>query len=187
MSNQIDPEAWVDEHGDLLFSYALPRVRNREIAADLVQETFLAGLKGLANFKSQSSVRTWLVGILKNKIIDHYRRSSREITSELPFEAEQPFTESGEWHGHWNENSGPQKWSEPSREVELNELRQKLQTCIDQLPARLAHLYTMREIDAMPTEEICNRMEVTATNLGVLMHRARAQLRRCLEHYWSNS
>lgn len=183
---EFDPEEWVDQHGDLLFSFALPRVRNRDIAADLVQETFLAGIKGLDSFKGQSSIRTWLVGILKNKIIDHYRKSSREITSDLPFETDRPFLEAGEWRGHWNDGAGPQKWSEPSKAAELNELRQKLQTCIDDLPARLAHLYTMREIDAMSTEEICNRMDVTATNLGVLMHRARAQLRRCLENYWSH-
>jgi len=75
-----DPERWVEEHGDYLFKYALVRLRDATRAEDMVQETFLAALKGGDKFAGRSAEKSWLVGILKNKICDHYRKASRETS-----------------------------------------------------------------------------------------------------------
>src|SRR5262249_13612264 len=89
---RIDPEHWVDEYGDLLFGFAAARVRDPAIAKDLVQETFLAAIKARGAFAGRSSERAWLFGILRNKLVDCYRRQSREITLtdlEAPFPEEE--------------------------------------------------------------------------------------------------
>ncbi|MGB7030300.1 MAG: sigma-70 family RNA polymerase sigma factor, partial [Syntrophobacteria bacterium] len=104
-----DPKVWVDEHGDALFRYALFRTQNGQVAEDLVQETFLAALRGKDSFAGRSSVKTWLFGILKHKIIDHIRKISRERPEEdietLANLADKTFNEQGVW------KSQPAKWT----------------------------------------------------------------------------
>ncbi|HET9533057.1 MAG TPA: sigma factor [Blastocatellia bacterium] len=105
------PESWVDRHGDVLFRYALVRVRDHAVAEELVQEALLAALQSYESFSGQSSERTWLIGILKHKITDHYRRLSRTSQfnpdDEVAFEHDELFQRSGEWRGHWNFDLGP--------------------------------------------------------------------------------
>ncbi|MHC4945232.1 MAG: RNA polymerase sigma factor, partial [Planctomycetota bacterium] len=81
-----DPATWVDEHGDALYRFAITRLKDPEAAEEIVQETFLAALKAKDSFKGRSSERTWLIGILKNKVIDHFRKMSRErpVTDQGP-------------------------------------------------------------------------------------------------------
>lgn len=183
-----DPENWVDEHGDYLFGYALLRVRDRELAEELVQETFLAALKARHNFAGQSSEKTWLVGILKHKIIDHFRRVSREH-SVADFEAnareEDLFRQTGEWVDHWKPESAPKEWAnDPSRLLEQKEFWEIFKRCLAELPPRLAQAFTLREIDGISSEEICEILNISANNLWVMLHRARALLRRSMEVNW---
>ena len=185
----LNPDKWVDQHGDFLFSYALSRLRNRSAAEDAVQETFLAALKAKTNFGGRSSERTWLVGILKNKIVDHVRLVSREQGSVdvdmLPCEKEQPFIASGQWASFWTPQCTPIDWgSDPESIFENKSFWEWLRHCIESLPPRLAHIFTLREMDQMKTAEICSQTGVTANNLWVMLHRARMQLRRCLELNW---
>lgn len=190
--NQIakrDYSKWVDEYGDALFSYAMLRVRGRELAEDLVQETFLAALRGIENFKGESSLKTWLIGILRRKIVDHYRRSakfvgpdSEELNEELrPVDH---FHNEGDAAGHWIAGEGPADWSElPGTELEQSELQRMIGLCIAALPGRLAALFTRKEVDEADSEEICKEFEISTSNLWVMLHRARARLRQCLERY----
>lgn len=183
-----DPENWVDEHGDYLFGYALLRVRDRELAEELVQETFLAALKARHNFAGQSSEKTWLVGILKHKIIDHFRRVSREH-SVADFEAngheEDLFRQTGEWVDHWKPESAPKEWAnDPGRLLEQKEFWEVFKRCLAELPPRLAQAFTLREIDGFSSEEICEILNISANNLWVMLHRARALLRRSMEVNW---
>jgi RNA polymerase sigma-70 factor (ECF subfamily) len=184
----LEPETWVNEHGDYLYSYALLRVRNRELAEEIVQETFLAALKACHNFAWQSSERTWLIGILKHKIVDHFRRSSRERPV-ADFEAgpsdDDLFRKSGEWVDHWTREGGPKEWTDdPSQLVEQKEFWEVFNRCLAQLPPRLAEAFTLREIDGLSSEEVCEILSVTPNNLWVMLHRARALLRRSLEMNW---
>ncbi len=175
-----DPSRWVDLHGDLLYSFALLRTRDANVAQDLVQETFLAALKSRETFGGQSSERTWLVGILKHKLIDHFRKIKREIPLEDDGEeTKNSFDQRGAWRmppGRW-----PKK---PERLLENQEFWQVFSACMDHLPPRLKQVFAMRELDDMKSEEICKVVGVTATNLWTMLHRARVSFGRCLENTW---
>jgi RNA polymerase sigma-70 factor, ECF subfamily len=171
-----DPSRWVDQHGDALFRFALLRVRDVELAADLVQDTFLSALKGLDGFHGRSSIRTWLTGILKHKIIDYYRRNRSEILeSDLgPTGNELEHAES--LRPSWKES--------PARMVENREFWDVLTECLSGLPEAHRRAFALREFDDLPSEEIRKVLGVTPTNLWVMLHRARTKLRRCLETNW---
>ena len=177
----IDPNTWLDEHGDLLFNYALTRIGNRQDAEELVQDTLVAGLKNLGQFAGKSSVRTWLVGIMRNKLIDHLRRKERRgETSEL---ADAVIQQCFDRRGHWRRTLG--KWpQDPSDTLVAREFWNVLAECLSRLPAPLAQVFALRESEAMESEEICNLLGISASNLAVRLHRARLQLRECLENNW---
>lgn len=178
------PETWVDSHGDALFRFALARVRKPEVAEDLVQETLLAALKGRRGFESDSSERTWLVGILRHKIADHFRKTSRES----------PFTDldfcSGEFaekfnRGFWNHDLGPKDWgASPESAMESGEFFQTLDSCLHKMPDRIAAVFALREMDEVPSVEICKTLGISEGNLWTMLHRARMALRECLERNW---
>lgn len=179
-------ESWVDEHGDYLFRYALPRVRDRHVAEELVQETYLAALKAVESFRGDSNPRTWLVGLLRRKIADHYRKRSREGKVES-IDTTDPMIDA------WFDDKG--SWiKRPSRcEMDPAELLQRadfwvvLENCVQALPERQAAAFTLRMMDARESEEVCKVLSITTTNLWVALHRARARLRACLEANWFES
>ena len=186
---QHSAEHWLDEHGDYLYSYAMSRLREPETAEEVVQETLLAALQGRSKFAGNCSERTWLVSILKHKIIDHYRRRSRRANVEnidtLIAEPEDAFQAEGEWQGHWKNGAGPLDWgSDPYRDLEQSEFWQVFQTCLAELPPRLAKVFTLREVEAYSSSEICEILGITESNLWVMLHRARTQLRKGLERRW---
>ena len=178
-----DPETWVDEYGDYLFRFALSRIRDPELAEELVQETFLAGLRSLKNFKGRSSVGTWLIAILKHKIIDHLRKKkleeSREDMETFPDTVDHMFDEKGSWQVR------PAKWStNPMKVFEQREFMDVFYRCLSDLPERLSKAFVMREMEGLSTEDICKSLNVTATNCWVILYRARMHLRRCLDINW---
>jgi RNA polymerase sigma-70 factor (ECF subfamily) len=177
--------AWVDEHGDCLYRYALARVRKPEVAEDLVQETFLAAVRGYEKFGGRSSVRSWLCGILKHKIIDHYRKAARETTfTDLEFfsdECSDKFVSIG----FWNHDAGPHDWQPDAAEVmQRGEFWQTMRACLSKLPQRIADVFSMREMEDVPSKEICALLSISESNLWVMLHRARMALRECLEMNW---
>jgi RNA polymerase sigma-70 factor (ECF subfamily) len=179
----IDPSAWVDRYGDYLFRYAMVRIRDRSAAEDLVQETFLAALAGRDRFAGASSEATWLVGILKHKVADHFRRQARESPVDAADLRDPPDPSAFDGSGHWV--SGPADWGgDPAELLRQQEFREQLLRCLSGLPPGHANAFTLREIDGAATGEICKVLNVTETNLWVILHRARMQLRRCLEDRW---
>ena len=177
-----EPEHWVDRYGDLLYRFAMARVKDPSIAEDLVQETFLAALHSRRRFEGRSAPRTWLIAILKHKIIDHIRKKTKEQTSdklETLSDGDDDFDANGKWHLR------PKKWSiHPDEVYQQKEFMETLYRCLGQLPERLAKAFVLREIDEMSTEEICKSLDITATNSWVMLYRARMSLRRCLELNW---
>ena len=179
----LDPEAWVDEHGDALFRYALFRIHDGQVAEDLVQETFLAAIRGKDSFAGRSSVKTWLFGILKHKIIDHIRKISRERPAEdietIADLADKNFNDQGGWKYQ------PSQWTtNPGLLFQQQEFWEILQQCLSELPPRLNQAFTLRELDGLSAEEVRKILGVTPTNGGVMLHRARMGLRKCLELKW---
>lgn len=179
-----DPSTWVDQHGDYLFRYSLMRVRNRESAENLVQETFLAAFESRDSFSGRSSEKTWLTGILKHKITDQFRKSFREKSiTELQVDDEQTIDQFYDAVGHPKQY--PKSWMpDPQALLHSKEFWEALHSCLGRLPERTACAFIMRELDDRSTEEICRELEITSTNLWVMLHRARLQLRELLEINW---
>ncbi|MCP5524994.1 MAG: sigma-70 family RNA polymerase sigma factor [Verrucomicrobiales bacterium] len=192
--NRTDPPAveatrWVEEHGDILFRHALARVRNAAQAEDLVQETFLAALKARDRFAGRSSERTWLVGILKHKLIDHLRKSARETSfTDLECLAEteaSSFMQEGLSRGKWQAETQPQDWhADPSASLDREAFWLVFRECLGGLPARVADAFLLREMDGLETGDICTSLGISPGNFWVMLHRARLALRRCLEINW---
>jgi RNA polymerase sigma-70 factor (ECF subfamily) len=178
-----DPSEWLDRYGDYLFRYAMLRLRDRSVAEDLVQETFLAALKNRGSFSGVSSEATWLVGILKHKIADHFRHQAREAPLEDGDLREQPDPSPFDGSGSWV--SGPTDWGgNPADLFRQKEFLDQLTKCLSALSPNHANAFTLREIEGADTKEICKVLNVTETNLWVILHRARMLLRRCLETRW---
>jgi len=189
INSQIEnPESWVDQYGDFLYHFTLSRIKDPSIAEDLVQETFLAALKARKNFQGRSTARTWLIAILKHKIVDHIRKQVREHTSDklesmLNTAANDPVDSSFNDEGDWRIR--PSKWAiDPMKLYEQKEFMDILYQCLGELPERQAEAFMMREIDGFSTEEICKVLNISATNSWVMLYRARMWLRRCLENSW---
>ncbi len=178
-----DPADWVDRHGDAMFRYALLRVRSMGTAEELVQEALVAALTGQRSFREGSTERTWLIGILKHKIVDHYRASARELPSEGLESADRILEDTFSPRGLWN--AGPARWSgDPSDALEKEEFWDVLRDCVSGLPDHLADAFLLRELEQMSGEEVCKVLGISPTNLWARMHRARTGLRRCLEEHW---
>jgi RNA polymerase sigma-70 factor, ECF subfamily len=181
-----DPVDWVERFGDYLFRYATLRVRDSSAAEDLVQETFLAALKDPGSFSGGSSEATWLVGILKHKIADHFRRQAREAPLDDGDLREQPDPSSFDESGRWA--SGPTDWGgNPADLYREKKFLDQFTKCLSGLSPNHANAFTLREIEGADTWEICKVLNVSETNLWVILHRARMQLRRCLETHWFNN
>jgi RNA polymerase sigma-70 factor (TIGR02943 family) len=180
-----DPERWVDEHGDVLYRYAIVRVRKPDIAQDLVQETMLAALRSYEKFAGQSSVRSWLCGILKHKLGDYFRKVGRETSfTDLEFLADE-CAEKFVPEGFWMHMNGPKEWKPEADEVmHRDEFWKVMRDCLDKLPERVATVFMMREMDEVESKEICATLSITDSNLWVMLHRARMALRECLALNW---
>jgi RNA polymerase sigma-70 factor (TIGR02943 family) len=184
-----EPSEWVDAHGDYLYGYALARLRDPALAEDIVQETLLAALQSRHAFEGRSAERTWLTGILKHKLVDHFRRASRQAYEAAPegeeFEHDELFRGEGEWKDHFDPSRAPVEWrTGPAELLEQGEFWEVFGRCLSPLPARVGSAFTLREMEGLSSEEICEVLGVTVNNLWVMLHRARMHLRRCLELNW---
>jgi len=182
---QSAAERWVDDHGECLYRFALIRVRKPEVAEDLVQETFLAAVRGYDKFGGRSLERTWLCGILKNKIVDYFRKLGRETSfTDLEFFSDECL---GKFVpiGFWNHEKGPKEWKpEPDEVIHRAEFWQTMKDCLSKFPQKVRDVFTMREMDDVPSKEICAIFSISDSNLRVILHRARMALRECLEMNW---
>lgn len=180
-NHQINPNKWIDLYSDYLFNYTITRVSDREIAQDLVQETFLAGLKSMKNFKGEASERTWLISILKRKIIDHYRKiNSNKGKAEVRINYNDSESE-----GDWLEERVADPFDKTAEDnLQNNELGDAIKNCLRKLPEKQAEVFRMKTILDYETEVICNELNITASNLWVIIHRARTAMADCLEENW---
>jgi RNA polymerase sigma-70 factor (ECF subfamily) len=179
----LEPESWVDEHGDYLLGYACNRLNDRAAAEDAVQETFLAAIRGLDRFDGRCNVRYWLLGILKHKIVDHIRKASREMAVE---DTEDLDAIDGPFQTIYGIPSGktePWKFN-PRKMFEQREFWEVFTECISRLQGRVRMAYTLHELEGLSTEEACKVLQVKSNHLWVLLHRARAHLRPCLKENW---
>lgn len=180
---QVDPEGWVDRHGDSLYRYALVRLRSPDLAADVVQETFLEALRARESFAGRASERTWLIGILRHKIVDQIRKAARESANRNGVATDGvdawPFDARGFWR------NGPASWAgSPGREMETNEFWEVFGGCMSKLPQGIADAFFLRELDGLSADEVQHALGITPANFWKRLHRARTFLRQCLESSW---
>lgn len=188
-SPALDPNAWLDTHGDALFRFAFQHLRNESLAEDAVQETLLAAFTGREKFSGQASERTWLISILKHKIVDLIRKRGREpayedienmATHADPIE-EDGFDSRGEWV------HPATSWGVPDKTLEQKRFWVAFELCMGRLPDRLAQIFSLRELSGLSTEDICKELEITSTNCWVMLYRARLTLKECLETQWQGN
>lgn len=173
------------EHRSYLLRYARLQLRNDAWAEDAVSETLLAALSKPQSFGNRSQLKTWLVGILKHKVIDLLRARAREVS----FDEHDDSDGSDELDallfrqdGHFA--TAPANWGNPEQDLSSQQFMQILEACTEKLPPAMARVFLMREWLEMPSEEICKELRLTSTNLYVQLHRARLRLRECLEINW---
>lgn len=182
--NDDAPEHWLEQHGNALYRFALLRLRDSQKAEEAVQDALVAALQARERFSGGASVRTWLIGILKHKIIDQFRREAREAPLETPEQlsadhelfADEDFFDGS---GNWRERVAD--WGDPEQSLERTQLLALLQRCLDALPVRLGRLFMMREVLEESTEAICQELEISPTNVWTMLYRARMGLRQCLD------
>lgn len=165
-----------------LLRYARLQLRNPAAAEDVVQDTLVAALAGQSGFAGRSAMRTWLTGILKHKIIDAIRRSSREVASGDGDEGGADMDALFADDGHWQDR--PTTWGDPDRSLTELEFFRVLEDCLARLPEKTARVFMMREHLGVETDEICKELGITATNCWVMLYRARMVLRLCLQQQW---
>lgn len=171
---QAAANGWLRDHGDTMMSYAVARVGDLGVAEDLLQETFVAAMAAYPQFRGESTVRTWLIGILRRQVADHFRRESRRPQqSTIPGDEQLPAEGRSQAGGHG-----------PSSSMERAEFQSKLDDCLKKLPKSIAGAFVLRAMDEISPKELCNAFGISATNLRVRLHRARMSLRDCLEKYW---
>ncbi len=179
----FNPAEWVNRHGDVLYRYALARLRNSESAEEVVQETFVAALRYQAQFAGKGSEGAWLLGILKRKIVDHVRQRTRagvQLDSQEEGDlSEVLFDKNGGWRPEFRRDD-----YRPLDSLEREEFWKVLRSCMEGLPSRQADVFALRTMEQYSTEEICKELEITASTVWVLLHRARTRLANCMRSHW---
>ena len=180
----LPPDGWVEAYGDYLFRYALSRLRDTDAAEEVVQETMLAGVRAQSQFAGKGSQRGWLMGILKRKIIDFVRRRNKyardgETTADSDA-TDDLFKKNGFW------KKGVATWSTvPDGSLETSELWEIVAECLKHLPDGQADVFVLSVLEEIESEQICNDLGITATNLWVRLHRARLRLAVCVGGKWN--
>ncbi len=182
----LNYNSWVENYSDYLYAYALYKVGKREEAEDLVQDTFLSAYKGRDTYNGTAGEKTWLVSILKNKIIDYYRKPKIGYSfSTYLDQTEESFEGSFfdlDNHGRWREKIKDNYFSKAADGFLLSKEFQKfLNICLDKMPPKLKAVFISKYLDDEKTENICKEHEITSANYWVIIFRSKTILRTCLE------
>lgn len=185
VSNPAELTAALVQHRDALIRYAKMQLRNDAWAEDVVSETMIAALEKPQAFEGRSQVKTWLIGILKYKILDKFRENAREVAlPESDDESDSDVLEGLLFKADGHYVTPPSNWGSPEAGLNQKEFFVVLETCMEKLPVQLGRLFLMREWLELSSEEICKELALTSTNFYVQLHRARLRLRECLDINW---
>lgn len=180
-----DPEAWLEEHGDYLYGFALQKLKNPFLAEDMVQETLVSAVTARERYQATASVRTWLTTILRNKIVDHWRIQGREATATdlmIGMDEDASVDDFFDHAGRWAEM--PNAYPDPDAALESKQFWQVFEHCVSRLKPQQAEVFLAREVHGMANDEISQSYSISLSNVFVLMHRARVALGKCLEIHW---
>jgi RNA polymerase sigma factor (sigma-70 family) len=167
-------EKWVYQYGDGLFSWAMSKTKSKELSEDLVQETFISGFKSFDKFENRSNPKTWLIAILNNKIIDHYRKKSN-VSADTMFNQ----------NNFWTSDLQLDFWTEEENLLENEKFEQNLLQCLNELPEKWNLALTYKYLTNKKASEICKELDITTTNYWQIVHRAKLLLKKCVETKWT--
>ncbi|MBS0010247.1 MAG: sigma-70 family RNA polymerase sigma factor [Bacteroidales bacterium] len=173
---------WVEDYTGNLYSWALHKISDPELASDMVQDTFLAATEKIEAFKGDSAPKTWLFSILNHKIVDHYRNKIKKpvnIDTNI-------FSSFFDEEGSWKKEKRPHNWEEDTHLLDDKEFRAVLKKCLDALPDQWSTTVKLKYLMSKKGEEICQEMGISTTNYWQIVHRAKLQLRECIEQKWFN-
>lgn len=183
-SNTMTLSELVEQHTQELYSWALHKVSDSELAKDLVQDTFLAATEKIESFKGESSHKTWLFSILNHKIIDVYRKKVKQPIA-IENDVFSKFFDTG---GDWKKEERPQDWDEEEGHLlDNSEFQAVLKKCLDALPEKWSFAVKSKYLLNKKGEEICQELEITSTNFWQIVHKAKLQLRDCVDTSWFNN
>jgi len=191
ITNHKNIQEWVSLYADDLFRWAFHKINDRESAEDLVQDTFLAAFKSIDKFQGKSNPKTWLFSIMNNKIIDLYRKNFRNTTitqSQLNNEtgSYDVFENLFDSQGTWRPDAKPSNWQEIDRHLlDDMEFRQVLQDCLKDLPANWSSAIHFKYLENKEAKEICKDLGISTSNYWQILHRAKLQLRVCINNNWN--
>ena len=181
----VPPETWVERYGDYLYGYAISRLHDPEIAADCVQETFMAGIKALGRFDGSRDIKFWLRGIMSQKIVDEIRKSIKEKKVDIDTEDE-TLLESFWYKYSVSATANSSLWQfNPRKHYDNNEFWEVFDECIEQVKNPAHDVFILRVLEDKSADEVCRIMDISPNYLWVLMHWARLQLKVSLEAKWT--
>jgi RNA polymerase sigma-70 factor (ECF subfamily) len=175
-----DPGEWAQRYGDALYRYAVARLRRSHDAEEVVQEALLTAFKKRNQFQGRSHPLSWLIAILKSKILDRMRQAARQAADTDPVDLDAWF----DARNHWQKPLG--HWGDPASLAERTEFWRVVRNCVAKLPARMAEAFILRTIDGEEPAAVCRDLAISQGNLWLLLHRARLRLVRCLQIHWFN-
>ncbi|MFY7964790.1 MAG: sigma-70 family RNA polymerase sigma factor [Chitinophagaceae bacterium] len=182
-NRKLDATKWVERYSDALYAYVYIRVNSNSQAEDIVQETFLSAWKARETYNGTASEKNWLYTICKNKIIDYYRKAAinKEVLASNTADEDYFFGDDG----HWEKDKSPNNWvTTNASNVEKKEFYAILKKCQTKLKQIQQSVFSMKYLEDISTDEICETLGITVQNYWVLIHRAKLQLRTCLEKNW---
>ena len=183
--NILQPENWVKNYANQLYRYLLFRVKYNETAEDLLQETFMAALNAMSNFNGESSERTWLFAIMKNKLADYYRKYYKQSLSENI--SDEDFLEhffDSEDNDHFKNEHKALSFNNIEESLSKNEFDSVLENCLKKVPSKSSTVFILKYLEELDSKEICNELQISEANFWTMMHRAKLILRECVEKNW---
>jgi RNA polymerase sigma-70 factor (TIGR02943 family) len=179
----LEPKKWVERYGDPLFSFAYLRLKNRTLAEDIVQETFMAALAAAPHFRGECQEKTWLFSILHYKILDCFKNAKKNNFLELNDQFSSYYFDEKNFN-HWLADKKPKRWQMDHDATEKKEFYVILNACLNKLPDLMSHIFIAKYLKEESPDIIQQKFEVSASNYWVLLHRAKLGLRACLEKFW---
>lgn len=184
---QLQSPAFLIDLRQQMLKFAILQLSSFQLAEDAVQEALASAYQHISSFTGRAAFKTWVFAILKNKIIDLIRQKSRLMTMSELFndeESELSIDALFDASGHWHKYEAPQAWPSPEEMLEQQDFWIIFNACLNHLPAKYAQVFMLREMIELGSDEICEKLGITVTNLNVLMYRSRTRLRECLENKW---
>ncbi len=186
-SGSLSDPKFLTELRVMMLKFAKLQLSDEALAEDAVQEALIGALKNAGNFERRSALKTWVFAILKNKIADILRKGQKYVQASSLLKEDQDEDNMDQLfadNGHWQKHERPFNWGQPQEAVKQDHFWRIFETCLHGLPENQARLFMMREFIQLEANEICESLDITTSNLHVMLYRARLKLRECLENKW---